>query len=887
MIVVDGGSGAPVPSVGVVVPTFKHPMLLVEALSTLVAQEAAFDFVCVVVVDGCPLQETADICAMFAAAARNIHVIFKTNAGPSSARNAGIDFLLATYGSLQAIFFLDADNRLQRRTLQLAFDALASAPPETGWIYGDIDSFGIRWSGNYGIPYSRVLHVTHQNLCDTGCLVALKVFSAGVRFDEDARSGYEDWDFWLQCLAKGFVGRPARFGLSYRQRPDSRNKENQRREAAIRSHVLGRHKTLTSFANLSQWEHADHPRFAWFYGTDSGLSLFSDPHHLTKIVSTAHFVEQVWSHIRLPDHFDLPPYFVAGDVAALTLLRNAKLLNNAFYLLMRAAEEANIAILTVEASPDCFGAEVESVADASILQRACMVICTAKIARELCLDANDHWLRSLLTDDPWPTLRRVNIRVPDQVARSQPLAMHKFVELFGALRDSPYGSSAQGPRWESRAPIMPDRDKYYRQLCAFFDVQDLVCRLRTDRCEIGFVMPIAAYGGAEKVAYALARTLRERGMRTHLFVLGKPVQMDVGAFRDAFDTRNFLDVDYPIWGGGMQSGGQEFFSPEDPALHHKTIKGLLLGLDLVINCHSAPLNTMVAELKQLGVRALSYLHVTDRSKLGRLVGHPYLAVAFEHSYDLILTCSQRLRRELHALGVPDEKIMAIPNTSALYPTDDDRARASRQRREPRGSALLKLLYIGRLDRQKGVDRLLGVLAELRRRNVPVECRIVGSLLLDGQDDWLSQFMALGITPEPPIYSTEELLEVYLWADVLFAALAMGRRSSRHPRVSDDGLHSDRDGCGRGRRADRKRPGWDRAGRSRGSSSRCGLRGLDRGPVDQRYMAAGSCLNGHSASGAGKLERELRTFAKLGAAAVSRPRSGRTEQSVRNLRMSPS
>lgn len=755
------------PVVGVVMPTYKHPVLLAEALLSLLAQAADFTFVVAVVIDGCPMQETLDVLAALGSGSDNLHLLYTRNGGPSAARNIGIDFLLSLYPDLQGIFFLDSDNRLQRRALQICFDALVSAPPETGWIYSDIDSFGISWAGNYGVPYSRLLHVAHGNFCDTGSFVARRVFDAGVRFDEDKRSGYEDWDFWLQCVAKGFVGRAARFGLSYRQRPESRNKENHRSEGAIRARLLERHKGINSFAKLSRWEHDDHPRFALVADGLGGVALFTDPQRRERVTPLERFAESFWSHLRLPDHHDLPPYLVAGNRGALGVLEDAGLLHNAFYLLMRAAEGANFAVLVIESSRDAFAAAVGPVADVAEAQGAALWAATSRIVKEVCLDPADGWLKSLATPHPGPTIRKVTLRIPGAGDTRTPDVLARFLDSLDALRASPHRTTAPALRWESRGAILPSRDTYYRVLCKFLDVEDLVCRLRGEnRREIGFVLPIGAYGGAEKVVYALAQVLRRRGMRTHMFMLGRPVQKDVSAFRDSFDTRNFLDADYPVWGGGLSSGGQEFFRPDDPALKRETVGGLLMGLDLIVNCSSAPLNSIVGGLRQQGVKVATYLHVTDRTPLGRLVGHPLLAVAFEHCYDVILTCSDGLRYDLHALGIPGEKIMAIRNTAAFALDPAARDAAERHRSEPRGARPLRLLYMGRLDRQKGVDRLVGVLGELRRRHAPVEVRVVGSALLDGGDDWGTALAGLGIVPEPPVYASEGLIEAYGWADVL-------------------------------------------------------------------------------------------------------------------------
>jgi glycosyltransferase involved in cell wall biosynthesis len=223
-------------------------------------QKATFSIVALIVSDGCPLRETEAICAAYACTYPNIIYLRKLNGGPSSARNAGIEFILSNLDQIQAAFFLDADNRLSANAIQTAFMALIESPAEVGWVYTDVDTFGIRWSAHFTIPYSPLVHVTTANMCDTGSLVSRRVFEHGIRFDEDARTGFEDWDFWLRCLERGFIGRPISFGLSYRQRPESRNQQHLRDSVAIISHIRSRHKNMSSPDTLLNWEHQTNPR---------------------------------------------------------------------------------------------------------------------------------------------------------------------------------------------------------------------------------------------------------------------------------------------------------------------------------------------------------------------------------------------------------------------------------------------------------------------------------------------------------------------------------------------------------------------------------------------------------------------------------------------------
>ncbi len=117
------------PEVAVVIPVYKHSVLLEEAVISALNQQTDFALAVVIVNDGCPMPETHQTCLEFAMAAPDrVSYIRRQNGGLSAARNTGIDHVLATWETVEAIYFLDADNRLFPNALQRAYAALAGDP---------------------------------------------------------------------------------------------------------------------------------------------------------------------------------------------------------------------------------------------------------------------------------------------------------------------------------------------------------------------------------------------------------------------------------------------------------------------------------------------------------------------------------------------------------------------------------------------------------------------------------------------------------------------------------------------------------------------------------------------------------------------------------------
>ena len=154
----------------------------------------------------------------------------------------------------------------------------SSSSSGCGWVYTNIDTFSVSWRAHYGNRYSRLVHCITDNICDTGSMISIDVFQAGVRFNDDRQNGFEDWEFWLSCIEHGFVGTPCHDTVfEYRLRAESRFKEANRDRATSVSFLRKRHMPLFQRPMLVDFEHEECPRYLFARTEDAAISLFTDP----------------------------------------------------------------------------------------------------------------------------------------------------------------------------------------------------------------------------------------------------------------------------------------------------------------------------------------------------------------------------------------------------------------------------------------------------------------------------------------------------------------------------------------------------------------------------------------------------------------------------------
>ncbi len=295
---------------GVVIPAFGHPKFLAEAIVSACEQNTDRTIYIVVVDDGCRFQETGEtVSHLLPLYEGKLFYLRQKNTRLPGARNAGLRFLLNLEPSIEAIYLLDADNRLSPNSLEVFRNALGD-DPQIGWAYPDISFFGLT-RGEDGFDtretaptYSPLKHLV-GNISEAGSMVRADMLRAGVMFDETMTSGFEDWEFWLSALEAGYCGvRAVDTGFLYRGRPESMLADSRRLADGLVEKIRTKHKALFDPKNIMHLEHTEAPTVAVYIPEENQLLLMSDPLADPEVVSLQGFKTrfQDWAY-NATEHF--------------------------------------------------------------------------------------------------------------------------------------------------------------------------------------------------------------------------------------------------------------------------------------------------------------------------------------------------------------------------------------------------------------------------------------------------------------------------------------------------------------------------------------------------------------------------------------------------------
>lgn len=193
-------TGATAPLVSVVIPCYKQAAFLPEAVGSVLEQTFK-DWEIIIVNDGSP-DNTSDVARELIAKhpGKRIRLVEKPNGGLSSARNAGFRAALGKY-----VLPLDADDKI-KPTLLEKLTAILDAQPKVGFAYTHIQHFG-DINTEWPLPdFNPVTLISKENIVICCSLCRKTMWEQVGGYNENMREGYEDWDFWIGAVEKGWTG---------------------------------------------------------------------------------------------------------------------------------------------------------------------------------------------------------------------------------------------------------------------------------------------------------------------------------------------------------------------------------------------------------------------------------------------------------------------------------------------------------------------------------------------------------------------------------------------------------------------------------------------------------------------------------------------------------
>jgi glycosyltransferase involved in cell wall biosynthesis len=189
-----------IPTVSVIIPCYGQAQYLPAAVASVVAQTFD-DWELVVVDDGSP-DDTAQVAERLINrhVGRRIRLLRGPNQGLSRARNTGIEAARGRY-----ILPLDADDEVAPTMLESTVDVL-ERDPSIAAVYTDLQQFG---EGDHLIRAAdfnpnTLPDANHLSYCS---LYRREVWEAVGGYNPNMKWGYEDWDFWLGVVEKGYQAR--------------------------------------------------------------------------------------------------------------------------------------------------------------------------------------------------------------------------------------------------------------------------------------------------------------------------------------------------------------------------------------------------------------------------------------------------------------------------------------------------------------------------------------------------------------------------------------------------------------------------------------------------------------------------------------------------------
>jgi glycosyltransferase involved in cell wall biosynthesis len=712
------------PTTAIIIAHFEQPGYVLESVASAWSTGAF-----VVVVDDASSSVTRRELSAVCAPYRERLVLLRrpTNGGLSATRNVGIEWALRNLPDVRYILPLDADDVVESRAVneleQRWEDAESTCLPSDslGWLYGDATLFGT-FEVMSRVPRrftsSRLLQ---GNFCFSTSFIHRRVFDAGIRYDETLKRGLEDWDLYLSALEHGFVGRHAgHFGFHYRKHGVSMLTETNEDLESVEADVRIRHPGLFERESLLEREHIELPRFAILDLDRATLRCLSSP-------DRPHLVHSLTDGPIERDY--LPPIVIAARSEWLDSVSDGRLMHQVLSAVQAALAHQSTIVLGYHVAHDgASGLDYRTVlrppsgiAFDATRATADPAEIVSMLDGSAVVPAQFQYGPLVTRIPPSSRLRHHDIAVEGlaELMRPdvQPFSVEPDDHVYPSDREFIIHETVTKPgRLEVRASPPQVRN-------------------------IGVVAPWIGLGGMDLIMLELAKAYAaEPNTAVHLLTTETGINEVAGRYHDAFATINAVA----------------------PTSHNeRTVQAFAEQMDILLVANSSKLYGLLPLIrKRTRPSVFVFIQNVDIASDGASVGYLFpLARQYHRQIDGYFVPSQLTASLIRGFGVDPAKIHVVPNAAVYTPAVDEEPDLFGEGLPDRA---LHILYAGRFDRQKGMDRLSEIFQRLRVDDIPFEARLVGKAVLEQSQD----HSFADVTIAPPSYEIDVMRGHFRWADVL-------------------------------------------------------------------------------------------------------------------------
>lgn len=180
--------------ISIIVPCYNQGQYLAEALDSVLAQTNT-NWECIIVNDGSS-DSTDSVAQNYLRKDSRFKYLYQENSGLSAARNAGIKNTSGQY-----ILPLDADDKIGPEYIENVLN-IFKTDENISLVYSQAMYFGIK-NGRMPLRRFNYLEMLKENMIFCSAVFRREDFSTTGEYDENLRTGYEDWDLYIRLLNDG------------------------------------------------------------------------------------------------------------------------------------------------------------------------------------------------------------------------------------------------------------------------------------------------------------------------------------------------------------------------------------------------------------------------------------------------------------------------------------------------------------------------------------------------------------------------------------------------------------------------------------------------------------------------------------------------------------